>query len=216
MLVYDEIEKILSRSALTAYDRYIDWTGGDTVHDAGVESLITTRIAEKIVAAEEGSYVVCDTPFLWLRRQGLKGHRRQRRGAREPGRIGILLFNRRNQAIVAVEVKRSFVFSQIKGDIEKFRSLLLRHGHLKGGTLKACYSVSIRERSGSRPKSTQELVKATVQRVRKLRGMTHIIVKSSTSKLKRRRISYLADGRRVHIEGFEAVLVRFTLRRPRV
>jgi hypothetical protein len=46
--------------------------------------------------------------------------------------------------------------------------------------------------------------------------MTHIIVKSSTSKLKRRRISYLADGRRVHIEGFEAVLVRFTLRRPRV
>ena len=52
MLVYDEIEAILFKSALEAYNRYIDWSGGDAAHDAGAESLITTSIANNIVATK--------------------------------------------------------------------------------------------------------------------------------------------------------------------
>ena len=60
MLVYEEIEDILFKSALEAYNRYIDWSGGDAAHDAGAESLITTSIANNIVATKDGGHVLCD------------------------------------------------------------------------------------------------------------------------------------------------------------
>ena len=48
MLVNDEIEAILVKSALDAYNRYIDWSGDDDARAAGAESL-TTSIANNIV-----------------------------------------------------------------------------------------------------------------------------------------------------------------------
>ncbi len=215
MLVYEQIEDILFKSALDAYDRYIDWTGGDAAHDAGAESLITTRIAERIVGTEEGGHVLCDAPFLKFRKQALRGNRKPRRGKSDQGRLGILLFNRRNQAIVAVEVKRSFTFSNIRGDIEKLKALLLRHGHLRSSSFKAGYVVGIRELNEGQTTSTREIAKAVERRVQKLRGMDRIYVKSRVSRLKRRRISYSSGGRRTRIEGFQAVVIRLTLRRPR-
>jgi hypothetical protein len=215
MLVYDEIEAILFKSALDAYNRYIDWSGGDAAHDAGAESLITTSIANNIVATKDGGHVLCDAPFLKHRKQALKGARKARRAKSDQGRLGILLFNRRNQAIVAVEVKRSFVFSNIRGDIEKLKSLLLRHGYRKGSTLKAGYSVSIRELAEGHNASTREQAKAVAQRLARMRGMDNIYVRSKVSRLKRRRLRYSSQGRSVRIEGFEAVLIRLTLRRPR-
>jgi len=50
MLVNDEIEAILVKSALDAYNRYIDWSGDDDARDAGAESLIITSIADNILA----------------------------------------------------------------------------------------------------------------------------------------------------------------------
>jgi len=215
MLVYDEIEAILFKSALEAYNRYIDWSGGDAAHDAGAESLITTSIANNIVATKDGGHVLCDAPFLKHRRQALKGSRKPRRARSDQGRLGILVFNRRNQAIVAVEVKRAFVFSNIKGDLDKLKSLLLRHGHVKGSTFKAGYSVSIRELSEAQATPTRDMARAVARRLQRMRGMDRVYVTSRVSRMKRRQMRYSSEGRRVRIEGFEAVLIRLTLRRPR-
>ena len=215
MLVYEEIEDILFKSALEAYNRYIDWSGGDAAHDAGAETLITTSIAKNIVGTKDGGHVLCDAPFLKFRKQALKGGRKPRRAKTDQGRLGILVFNRRNQAIVAVEVKRSFVFSNIRGDIEQLKSLLLRHGYRKGSTLKAGYSVSIRELAEGHATTTREQAKAVAQRLARMRGMDNINVKAKVSRVKRRRMRYSSAGRSVRIEGFEAVLIRLTLRRPR-
>src|SRR3989442_13367650 len=98
MLVYDEIEAILFKSALEAYNRYIDWSGGDAAHDAGAESLITTSIAKDIIAAEDGGHVLCDAPFLQSRKQALKGAPKPPRARREQARLRILILNRRSHA----------------------------------------------------------------------------------------------------------------------
>ena len=109
---------------------------------------------------------MCDAPFLKHRKQALKGAPKPRRAKSDQGRLGILVFNRRNQAIVAVEVKRAFVFSNIKGDLDKLKSLLLRHGHVKGSTFKAGYSVSIRELSEAQATPTRDMERAVARRLR--------------------------------------------------
>jgi hypothetical protein len=214
MLVYDQIEKIIFKSALDANDRYIDWTGGEASHDAGIELLIKNRVAERLMATHDGGYVLVDSPFFKVRRKALKGGRKGTK-TDDPRRAGVLLFNRRNQAIVAIEVKRSFTFSNIKDDIDKLKALLLRHGHFRGGTLKAGYSVSIRELQAQQRQSTKQAVRSILARLRRMRGMERIYVKSRISTPRKRRIGYAADSRRIRIDGFQAVLIRLTLRRPR-
>src|SRR4051812_33045571 len=100
MLKKAEIISALCDGFVEASDTYIDWSGGNTIHDAGIEYLATVTIAKKIVEAarksDQDSWVYLEMPFEDVREHCEDSPRRGRRPPEFSGRprVDIAYFDR--------------------------------------------------------------------------------------------------------------------------
>jgi hypothetical protein len=147
MLKNWDITRAVLRGAVQASREYMKWTGGYTVHDHGVEAVVSRGVAAALFKGAEDAYIALELSFDDLKKYSYKHIRRGRPRREFAGRprMDVSLFNSAGVAIAVVEVKRQIAFSSSITDLRRISSVLHELSRARGSIKIGCV-VGIRER----------------------------------------------------------------------
>ena len=156
-----QIVKSVLRGAVRSCREYMRMSGGWTVQDQGVESVICYGIAQSLFNETRKRDVVMELPFSWLKEYSLKKIRkgRPRQEFKGKPRADVVLFNGLGWADAVIEVKRWPSYDSIRHDVSRIRAILRDLEKKRDGTVKLGCVVAIRQRriNSRRWKRTSEV-----------------------------------------------------------
>jgi hypothetical protein len=148
-LTLDKIHDTILEATHRSNDIYLTMSGGGSVYDNGVESLISSTIASRLWLKANNKRAIpprssekfrftttLETPFHHVaydsgsERKGQKGKR-----FTQSERIDVVYWAGQHPQGV-VEVKRYFEFSRMESDLERVTFLLRRYGRDHGGSVR--------------------------------------------------------------------------------
>lgn len=141
MLTRDVVVEAVQAGVLNAHRKYEAWSGVDWIGDFGVEGFLVSEIASELHKAQrrDGGGTLClELPFKTLKEwSGASKRGRTGRHWARQRRVDIALLNKEQSPIHAIEVKRQWLKSECRKDIEKLHSLVTRLSAKHQGTLKS-------------------------------------------------------------------------------
>ncbi|MBF2713361.1 hypothetical protein [Agrobacterium vitis] len=164
MLKIDDAIGLIIDGTHEANRKYLRMSGGATVHEYGIEPLISATIAETLYnsGAQRGEecFVTLETTCWELVKWSLGGEVEDSVYKDSDGQRGdVVYWNRHNLPEGVVEVKRHFSFSNCEDDIRKISSLLSRLDTQEEGTLKWGAVASMRETTNTSTKDKKAVLK---------------------------------------------------------
>lgn len=209
MLTRDESLSAIIEGVHDANKKYLEISGGWCVQDSGVESLVSSRVAESLfnsgVKKDGKCFVTLETSY-----QSITDGTRVKKVGRTPllldrnQRADIVYWHKKDTPIGIVEIKRWFEYSGIEDDINRTARLVKDYGISCGGRLRWGAVASIRQLSERKRKDEKELLEDFLRKCR-----------SSFSDLDfwgRSRIEEAEEGDKV--DGFEGYCAFAVVFRP--
>ncbi len=144
MIRKDEIVKAIHEGVFSAHNKYEEWSGGDWIGDFGVEGFLVSEISSKIREYQkDGEYICLELPFkdiaIWSGARKRQG--RPFKAMRSRRRTDVVLLNKQEAPIHAIEVKRRWERKECTKDIDKLHSLVASLSSRHGGSLKSGFLV---------------------------------------------------------------------------
>lgn len=133
---------VVAKGVISAAKEYQTWTRWLGIQDAGVENLVSTHVARALHAefntTQKRRCVYLESSYRDVELEGRGGLRRGPRRETQTAktRMDAVVYDGRGYPMIAVEVKRTLRFSNLKNDVFRMRDLLLEIGGQKG-SLKA-------------------------------------------------------------------------------
>ncbi|WP_279480610.1 hypothetical protein [Aureimonas sp. SK2] len=224
MTLSETLDAIID-GAHAANDQFLTLSAGASVHEYGIEPLVSSTIATRLwkaMNANEGEVpanrpeitkfrVTLETPF-WEIADAAGSRRAGRPVARfsQSERVDIVAWNGNHRPIGVVEVKRSFSFSTMRKDMERIYHLLKKHSSLGGGTLKWGAVVGLRKVAGESPKLPNDVLKNFLGKFDQS-GEFSSLNRSGRFRSQRLTEPYDYDGKKFW--GFDAFAVIFRMKR---
>jgi hypothetical protein len=128
---------------------YGDWSGGESIHDRGIESLITASIARAVAESwkmhSKTAYLSLETPFAEIAHNSFAETKRGAlpkvlRGAR---RADIALWSSDLAVTSVIEVKRQWVPKPCLHDLKRLGALIRQYGRHQKGRLGTGFLVTM-------------------------------------------------------------------------
>ena len=220
MLRIDEITDIVLKSTLKASSDYVDFSGDQTIHDFGVEFLISAQIARGIIRKARGfkkreeAYVTLESPFRYIRKDARVSPRRgrPRKSFEGKSRVDLIYYDRRGRAVGVFEVKRHLSYANLEKDVCRIRDILSEVGRKKMGSVKFGCLASIREINNRQKKYTSEIAEEIKQEIVRQFPSLACVVGNRRKKLPKSMVYRNDRDEKVTLTGFEAVCFYITLK----
>ncbi|MDE2808462.1 MAG: hypothetical protein OXN90_08590 [Gemmatimonadota bacterium] len=164
----DEIVEGILEGAAAANAKYERWSNGWWVTDSGVEGLMTASIAEALhERQEEDERILMELSIAEVRR---RSRARPRRGPRpetlgDAKRVDIVLLNRHNRAVCAIEVKRSWNRDACLKDLKRVHDLVRTLSFGDGGRLRRGFLALSIAKSATRRKLPEDRIAEEKRRI---------------------------------------------------
>ncbi|WP_206452943.1 hypothetical protein [Aurantimonas marina] len=162
-----------------ANNQYLTVSGGSSVRDYGIESLISAQIALELWKKANGCSgeiplnrpsdkeyrVTLETSFREIADYA-ESERRGKRNSRfsENQKADVVFWSRGDKPIGVVEVKRQFGFSNLAEDLKRISYLLRRHGTKHGGSVRWAALAGMRELRSNARKAPSEIAREVEQK----------------------------------------------------
>lgn len=110
MLTQKQIVSAISKGTRNANEKYKKWTGGWSLLDSGVESLIVSELADVLNCLQsKKDSLLLEVQFNWIRDwAGARTRGRLPSAIKGGKRADIALFNSNGQPVCVIEVKRKW------------------------------------------------------------------------------------------------------------
>jgi hypothetical protein len=209
MLSKDDVINALCTGFLKGSERYVRWSGGDTVHDAGIEFLATATIAEQFVRSarkrDPDSWISLEMPFSDVGEYANAGRpaRRGRRPAVFGGRprVDIAYYDKSEYVRGIIEVKRHLDYFSLRDDAERIYWLIKHYGK-PHGTLKFGCVLAIRPIASWQKKTIEDVASEIAEKFKSDFDCS-ISVRVRNKPLRADdRIEYEEEGKERKIRGF--------------
>ena len=219
MLTRAELTDSVLKGALNAARQYVEWSGGATIHDSGIEMFVSTEVAREIIARwhlkDERHWIRLEVPFNQVQMECVGTLRRGRRRKLFEGkpRVDVVYYSNRGSLRGAIEVKRSLSFHNLEKDIRRVLGLLQECGGDKGCLRFGCV-VGLREINDRRRKAAETVMGDILEKARALPDAqgTNGSFQSREIELDEP-IRYPVNGTEYVITAFLAGCLIFSLRR---
>jgi hypothetical protein len=145
----EDLIKSIHSGVRAACKEYGKWSGGESIHDRGIESLLVSSVARKIVkgwkAHSRTAYLSLETPFsevaensysipkMGPRPKVLRGNRR----------ADLVLWNSAMKVSGVIEVKRKWSPGSCHHDLKRLRGLVKQYGCHHEGTVQMGFLVTL-------------------------------------------------------------------------
>ena len=134
-----DIIRAIQEGTLTANEEYLEWTGGCSIGDSGVEGHLASVIARKLRKyqdVDESLFMEC--PFSSIREWSGAGRPPGRPPAvvSDSNRSDIVLFNKNRMPTCVIEVKRKWATKSCFKDLRRVNELVKRYSHQRNGSLR--------------------------------------------------------------------------------
>ena len=142
-----------------ACKEYGKWSSGESIHDRGVESLLVSWIARRIIKKwkdhRKMAYLSLETPFSEVKEKSRRDQRNgappKRPSARGPRpkvlrglpRADLVLYTPADRVSGIIEVKRKWQPSSCHKDLKRLRALVSRYGPRNNGTVQMGFLVTM-------------------------------------------------------------------------
>lgn len=158
MLKIDDALTAILAGVQEANRKYLEMSGGASLHEYGVEPLISATVAECLYNFNgKKQFVTLETTFWELIKWSFCGEGADDIYEDSDGqRVDVAYWNRNDLPEGVVEIKRHFSFSNCSSDIEKISGLLLRADTQQGGTLKWGAIAAMKERTNQSTKPKEK------------------------------------------------------------
>lgn len=134
-----DVIRAIQKGTLTANEEYLEWTGGWSIGDSGVEGHLVSVIARQLREyQDDDESLLMECPFVCIREwsEASRPRGRPRRVVKDTNRADIVLFNTKEKPICVIEVKRRWTTGPCLQDLERVNELVKRCSHLRNGTLR--------------------------------------------------------------------------------
>lgn len=165
------IIEAVHKGTAAANKKYEKWTSGLWVTDSGVEGLMVSSIAEAVnTRHEKHESLAMEVPFGEIR---ARSEARAKRGPhpatlKGTNRADIVLFNRIDQPICVIEVKRSWNKRRCWKDLERIRDLVDACAHGRGGSLRRGFLAMIVAKKATRNQSADQRIEEYIDGIKQL------------------------------------------------
>ena len=164
MVTEEQIVSAIFEGTRNANKKYERWTGGWSLLDSGVESLMVCEIGDALNRRQtEKESLLLEVQFDWIKDWAGAQTRGRIPGAiRGSKRTDIALFNSNDQPVCIIEVKRKWNKKTCMEDLDRIWEAISRFGFKKKGRLRRGFLAVLV--SGKAKDKTEAKRKATVNR----------------------------------------------------
>ncbi len=138
MLTEKQIVSAIFEGTRNANKKYEKWTGGWSLLDSGVESLMVCEIGGALNRLQKGKErLLLEAQFDWIKDwTGAQTRGRIPGAIRGSKRTDIALFNSKDQPVCVIEVKRKWNKKTCMEDLDRIWESISRFGFKKKGALR--------------------------------------------------------------------------------
>ena len=189
MLTTDQSMDAILKGVHDANKKYIKWSNYGCITDFGLESLISSCVAESLF--DEGNYskkrgfVTLETSFAEFWEYGRKNKRKGRPPdiLKKSYKADVVYWCGDDHPRGVIEVKRRFVFNESERDIKRTTELMKKFGETDGGYLRWGAVASFRPRYLDNKKSMSDICDDFVSKCEKKFPGFNFLSKFTSEKL---------------------------------